>query len=855
MKSGRRRPGGLQPWWAEEGRRGEQLLEAGQLEQATALFETMLVRLGPGPSPGRAVILGRLGRCLHLQRRPEAAVTRLREALRVASSCVPGAQVRAVRGPLYSELGSALRAAGKEVEARTAHEAALAIARERHDLRAQAAELIHIGSLELAEDRTERARERCEEVLRLSRELADPAMEAIASRQLAEVLSRTGQTDDAERHCHEAARLCVARRDFAGAAGAWSRLAALQQQAGRLDAAEASCGRAIEAARHGSDPRLLGRLVDALAQQLMQRDGRLAEARALAEHGLTLAQETHPFASETWQRYGTLAELAEREAAGEADPRRKAALQAQAHDHREVERQAPRIVAALERLDPGASDGRALILERLGRCFELGGRPDLALDHFRQALALAERSRGEEMERLLSALHLQIRDVLRRLRRCDETDRAHDQGLAPVGEPQEAIPRAQGGEIPRPMPPVENDAAFVLTFLEDVTTDCVFEPDLLLDAPPAHRSVVPAADPPPLADGSLPMLRPGTRTVVDEQGAVRFCLPPEEPVLERRRGYVVMRRKRREAAVAGSSPLLWRILRVLDGSRTTAVLLGGLPTDERTVAARLLAALAAIGVVDVSGRAIARCVHAATKKGALPGGQLENEAVLRLATDGGYREHQGAPRITLGEAVPERLQSFHALTRARRSRRDFDGRPLRREDFDALLRTACGVTGALPWAGREVKLRAYPSSGALYAVEIYPVVLRVEGLHPAVYRYRAVENALEVVKTPIEVERIVTAALPVERAMVAAVSAMVCLVGHFPRHECKYGQGGYRMMVAEAGHISQNLVLTATALGLSARPFGGVFDDLLNEDLGLEEEREQFLLSVLVGHAGPAAAV
>jgi SagB-type dehydrogenase family enzyme len=90
--------------------------------------------------------------------------------------------------------------------------------------------------------------------------------------------------------------------------------------------------------------------------------------------------------------------------------------------------------------------------------------------------------------------------------------------------------------------------------------------------------------------------------------------------------------------------------------------------------------------------------------------------------------------------------------------------------------------------------------------------------------------------------------------MMAAISAMVCLVGHLPRHECKYGQGGYRMMVAEAGHISQNLVLAATALGLSARPFGGVFDDLLNEDLGLDEEREQFLLSVLVGHAGPDAA-
>ena len=58
------------------------------------------------------------------------------------------------------------------------------------------------------------------------------------------------------------------------------------------------------------------------------------------------------------------------------------------------------------------------------------------------------------------------------------------------------------------------------------------------------------------------------------------------------------------------------------------------------------------------------------------------------------------------------------------------------------------------------------------------------------------------------------------------------------------------MLVAEAGHISQNLVLASTALGLSARPFGGVFDDLLNRSLGLEGQDEQFLLGVIVGHAG-----
>src|SRR5439155_21793976 len=161
------------------------------------------------------------------------------------------------------------------------------------------------------------------------------------------------------------------------------------------------------------------------------------------------------------------------------------------------------------------------------------------------------------------------------------------------------------------------------------------------------------------------------------------------------------------------------------------------------------------------------------------------------------------------------------------------------------------VTGAMSWAGREVKLRAYPASGALYAVEIYPVGFGVEGLQPAVYHYRAVENELEMVRADIDRAQFVGAALPVEREMVSGAAAMICLAGFFPRHEKKYGQGGYRMLVAEAGHISHSLILTATALGLHARPFGGVFDDMLNQALGLDsEDDEQFLLSTIIGYCG-----
>ena len=379
-------------------------------------------------------------------------------------------------------------------------------------------------------------------------------------------------------------------------------------------------------------------------------------------------------------------------------------------------------------------------------------------------------------------------------------------------------------------------------------TDYVFDTDLLVDGPRQRVVAQWSEDTDPPSDTQRPMLVPCARTWMDNDGAVRFGLPLGEPMVERYSSCTVMRRIRRQVAVSGDPGVLWRLISEMDGTATIADILSRLPAGERAPARRMVAALAATGAIDVSGRAVGRFLHLATKKGVLPGGGLEGDAVMHLATDGSYREYADAPRIAVSPAVPDRLLTFHALTRSRRSQRDYRGLAVSRSDFDALLHTACGVTGATKWAGREVKLRAYPSSGALYAVEIYPVVFRVEGLEPAVYHYRAVENVLEVVRPSLDPAGIVSAALPVEREMVAGAAVLFCLVGCFPRHERKYGEGGYRMLVAEAGHISQNLILAATALGVGARPFGGVFDGLLNHDLGLDQAEEQFLLAVLVGH-------
>src|SRR5262245_21454643 len=100
-------------WYIGEGRRADQLLEQGRVSQATEAFEAILAQLGDAPSYGRAVILGRLGRCAQMGGRPDLAAGHVREALGVLGKLAPSDGVKSLRGTLRSDLGDALRAAGQ----------------------------------------------------------------------------------------------------------------------------------------------------------------------------------------------------------------------------------------------------------------------------------------------------------------------------------------------------------------------------------------------------------------------------------------------------------------------------------------------------------------------------------------------------------------------------------------------------------------------------------------------------------------------------------------------------------------------------------------------------------------------
>ena len=119
------------------------------------------------------------------------------------------------------------------------------------------------------------------------------------------------------------------------------------------------------------------------------------------------------------------------------------------------------------------------------------------------------------------------------------------------------------------------------------------------------------------------------------------------------------------------------------------------------------------------------------------------------------------------------------------------------------------VVGALP-------LSMTPSGGARNPYEAYVYARSVAGLDPGFYHYSALEHSLKRLDTE-------ASPLPSEllgrQAWTDEMPCVVLLCAFFERTMWKYDDANaYRVVLIEAGHIGQNIMLAATQRGLSACP-------------------------------------
>jgi SagB-type dehydrogenase family enzyme len=189
--------------------------------------------------------------------------------------------------------------------------------------------------------------------------------------------------------------------------------------------------------------------------------------------------------------------------------------------------------------------------------------------------------------------------------------------------------------------------------------------------------------------------------------------------------------------------------------------------------------------------------------------------------------------------------SFEAVIDARRSERVLSREALALDQVSTLLYAAYGITHSQRDGGQP--LRAVPSAGALYPLEIYPVALSVAELEPALYHFDPLRGVLERLRSgdsQLELET-----LTVFPELFGAAAIVFFVTAMFWRSRFKYGLRGYRFALLEAGHVGQNLVLTATALGLASVPVGGFYDRRVETFLGTDGVNEAPLYAVAVGPA------
>jgi SagB-type dehydrogenase family enzyme len=176
--------------------------------------------------------------------------------------------------------------------------------------------------------------------------------------------------------------------------------------------------------------------------------------------------------------------------------------------------------------------------------------------------------------------------------------------------------------------------------------------------------------------------------------------------------------------------------------------------------------------------------------------------------------------------------SLEDVISRRRSLREFDDLALEQQEIGQLFWAGQGVTDA---EGR----RAAPSADQTYPIELYAAT------PDGILHYLPAEHAVEYrpYDGDLRVD-LMMAALGQPSIATAGAIFVICVV--MERSRQRFGGLSERFVLLEAGHVAQNLLLQATALGLRCTPVGNLDDISVHSVLRLPS-RELPVYLVAVG--------
>lgn len=212
------------------------------------------------------------------------------------------------------------------------------------------------------------------------------------------------------------------------------------------------------------------------------------------------------------------------------------------------------------------------------------------------------------------------------------------------------------------------------------------------------------------------------------------------------------------------------------------------------------------------------------------------------------KRYESATRIALPQQTLEPATSITHALRSRSSTRSWQEKAISLAQLGAILRLGAGVIRIDKLNGQTAYYHGAPSGGARYPIEIYPVVINVEGVSAGVYHYNVPDHVLDVLCQAGDVQEYLLHST-VYPAFVENSSMVFFLTAVGERTMGKYTDRGYRYILLEAGHIAQNICLLASSLGLGSLCMAGFYEQDIEPLLWIDGSSEYLVYSVIVGYS------
>ncbi|NUV00472.1 nitroreductase [Marinitoga sp. 1154] len=169
----------------------------------------------------------------------------------------------------------------------------------------------------------------------------------------------------------------------------------------------------------------------------------------------------------------------------------------------------------------------------------------------------------------------------------------------------------------------------------------------------------------------------------------------------------------------------------------------------------------------------------------------------------------------------------------RMSRRNFSDIPLSLEELSYLLYYTQGIRNIVK---NKVTFRTVPSAGATHPLETYLLIFNVEGIEKGLYRYIPTVDKLQLLKKRDFSKEVIEATLG---QIFVGNSAVVFIWSAIPyRTEWKYSFEAHKTIAIDAGHVCQNLYLTAESINCGTCAVAAYDQEKMDNLIGVDGEEE-----------------